>query len=70
MDLGIQLALQVLGVYALLGPFVFFLIYIFFDRLAERTPHSVRPKSDKSRDPAIWSYSDVDVYLDKKDSQM
>ena len=67
MDLGFQLALQVLGVYGLLGPFIFFLVYIFFDRLAERTTPVVHSKSDEPRAPSMWSYSDVDAYLEKKD---
>lgn len=66
MDLGVQLALQVLGVYSLLGPFVFLGLYILFDRLAEREPDMFRKKKQSPVHPDLWSAADIDRYLDKR----
>lgn len=66
MDLGFQLALQVLGVYSLLGPFVFLGLYIVFDRLAERDPDVFTKKKQVPVHPDLWSPQEIDTYLDKK----
>jgi hypothetical protein len=66
MDLGFQLAIQVLTVYCLLGPFVFLGVYIFFDRLAEREPDMMVKKEVTPVHPDLWSPKDIDNYLNKR----
>jgi|GEM_PF-2439870 len=66
MDKGIQLAVDVLSIYFLLGPLVFLGLYIFFDRLAEQEPDVFKKKDDKVDHPDLWAPEEIDAYLKKK----
>ncbi len=66
MDLGFRIALDVIGVYGCLGPFVCLLLYIIFDRLAEQEMTIHQEKNVASKDPALWSSRDIDAYFEEK----
>jgi hypothetical protein len=66
MDKGITLAIDVITIYLLLGPFVFLGLYILFDRLAERDPDVFRKKDDNRMHPDLWSATDMEEYFAKK----
>jgi hypothetical protein len=62
----LQLAVDILAIYCLLGPFVFFGLYIFFDRLAEREPDMFVKKDVTPVHPDLWSPKDIDEYMNKQ----
>ena len=66
MDLGMQIAVDVLTIYGCLGPFVFLGLYVLFDRFAERDVPTPRQSPSKESDPALWSEEDVRNHLAEK----
>lgn len=67
MDTGFMIAALIIGLYVCLGPLVFLLLYIIFDKLAEQEPQpQPRHAPSKPDDVALWGPSRVRTFLDHK----
>lgn len=66
MDTGVMIAVQIIGLYVVLGPFVFLGLYILFDRFAEREPAPKKQPALLDEHPAVWTATHVDAYFSKK----
>lgn len=66
MDLGFKIALDVIGIYCCLGPFVFLGLYILFDRFAEHDVKAPQKKNIPPKDPALWTFQDTEAHFDRK----
>ncbi len=61
---GIYLAIAIVMIYVLFGPFVLFGIYIFFDRFAEKAPDIL--KKEEKEDPCFLTEEDIKRLRKKK----
>lgn len=68
MDTGLLIAIQIVGLYLCLGPFVFLGLYVLFDRLAEEDPAQGKKKKKQQDDPALWNSAQIRAFFDKKAS--
>jgi hypothetical protein len=67
MDTGLMIAVQLIGLYVILGPLVVLGLYILFDRLAESEPQSNKRVRNLDSDPALWNSNHVRAYFDQKE---
>jgi hypothetical protein len=67
MDAGHLIAINVVLLYAILGPLVLVAFYVLFDSLAKPDePEGNRPGSKENRsDPALWTDDDITAYSDR-----
>lgn len=71
LNIGMIIAASVLVIYIILGPIVILGIYVFFDRLAEKSEYAEDSSARKlalpeDRDPALWSEQDVRLHIQRK----
>jgi hypothetical protein len=61
---AVLIAIDVLLLYALLGPLVLFAVFVLFDHLslADRTG---TPGTGDTKDPALWSLQETIDFLDR-----
>lgn len=66
MDTGVMIAVQIIGLYICLGPFVFLGLYILFDHLAERGHEQAPSQTLLDEDPALWTPAHVHAFFQHK----
>ena len=62
---GVLIAIDVILLYAVLGPLVLFGIYTLFDALIKSDGTGDRRPDREPEDPSLWSPEDIDAYFDK-----
>jgi len=66
MDAGHLIAINVVLLYAILGPLVLLAIYVLFDTLAKRRDKGRKNTSaSRGKDPAVWSERDIDAFMSR-----
>ncbi len=66
---GIYLAIAVVGIYIIFGPFVLLALYVLFDKFIEREPKPLLLNKENSDDPSLWTEKEVKEILKKKKNE-
>ena len=66
---GVYLAIAVISIYVIFGPFVLLVLYVLFDRFIEREPEPVLLNRQNSNDPSLWTERDIKKILKKKKNE-
>lgn len=63
MNIGFMLALQILGIYLILGPLVVLGLYIFLDCLVDSEKHSKKLDSTLALPMDLWTTENIQKYF-------
>ncbi len=66
---GIYLAIAVVGIYVIFGPFVLLSLYVLFDKFIEREPKPLLLNKQDSDDPSLWTEKEVKKILKKRKNE-
>lgn len=66
---GVYLAIAVVGIYIIFGPFVLLALYVLFDRFIEREPKLPSLNKEDIDDPSLWTEKEIKKILKKKKNE-
>ena len=66
MNIGLMLALQIVGLYFILGPLVILGLYILFDRLATKDDSRDKESSELAVPLDLWTSKTIQKYFDNR----
>ena len=61
MSAGPLIAINIIFLYAILGPMVILGIYVLFDSLSHVSPEPKTSRDTRPQDPALWTRQDLEI---------